>query len=31
MLPVRFVAEQLGARVDYDVTDRKVTITWPAP
>ena len=30
MLPVRFVAEQLGARVDYDVTDRKVTITWPA-
>jgi hypothetical protein len=31
MLPVRFVAEQLGARVDYDTTTRIVTITWPAP
>ena len=31
MLPVRFVAEQLGARVDYDAADRRVTITWPAP
>ena len=31
MLPVRFVAEQLGARVDYDAADRKVTITWLAP
>ncbi|HEY5000420.1 MAG TPA: copper amine oxidase N-terminal domain-containing protein, partial [Candidatus Cryosericum sp.] len=31
MLPVRFVAEQLGAQVDYDAVDRKVTITWPAP
>jgi ligand-binding sensor domain-containing protein len=31
MLPVRFVAEQLGARVDYDAATRRVTITWPAP
>jgi hypothetical protein len=31
MLPVRFVAEQLGARVEYDAADRRVTITWPGP
>jgi photosystem II stability/assembly factor-like uncharacterized protein len=31
MLPVRFVAEQLGAKVEYDAADRSVTITWPAP
>lgn len=31
MLPVRFVAEQLGAQVEYNAADRSVTITWPAP
>lgn len=31
MLPVRFVAEQLGAKVEYDAVGRSVTITWPAP
>ena len=31
MLPVRFVAETLGARVDWDGTLKKITITYPAP
>jgi len=31
MLPLRFIAEQLGARVDWDQTQRRVTITYPAP
>ncbi|MGB9794939.1 stalk domain-containing protein [Caldisericum exile] len=31
MLPVRFVSEQLGAKVEWDGTLRKITITYPAP
>jgi hypothetical protein len=31
MLPVRFVAESLGAKVDWDGTAKKITITYPAP
>jgi hypothetical protein len=31
MLPVRFVSEQLGAKVDWDGTLKKITITYPAP
>ena len=28
LVPIRFIAEQLGAQVDYDSTSRTVTITW---
>jgi hypothetical protein len=28
MLPVRFVAEQLGADVQWDPAARSITITW---
>jgi len=31
MLPVRFVSEQLGAKVDWEGTLKKITITYPAP
>lgn len=31
MLPLRFTAEQLGAQVDWDQLQRRVTITYPAP
>ncbi len=31
MLPVRFVTETLGARVDWDPVPKKITITYPAP
>ncbi|MGC9125373.1 MAG: copper amine oxidase N-terminal domain-containing protein [Caldisericaceae bacterium] len=31
MLPVRFVTENLGAKVDWDGTTNTVTITYPAP
>jgi fibronectin type 3 domain-containing protein len=31
MLPLRFVAENLGCKVDWDGTTRTITITYPAP
>jgi hypothetical protein len=31
MLPIRFIAENLGCRVDWDATLREVKITYPAP
>ena len=31
MLPLRFVAENLGAHVDWDGTTKTITITYPAP
>jgi hypothetical protein len=31
MLPLRFVAESLGCKVDWDPTTRTITITYPAP
>ncbi|MEM3423960.1 MAG: stalk domain-containing protein, partial [Nitrososphaeria archaeon] len=31
MLPVRFVSEQLGAKVDWDAGLKKITITYPGP
>lgn len=31
MLPVRFVTENLGAKVDWDGETKTVTITYPAP
>jgi len=31
MLPLRFVAETLGAHVDWDGTTKTITITYPAP
>jgi hypothetical protein len=31
MLPFRFIAEQLGASVRWDLVKREVTITYPAP
>ncbi len=31
MLPLRFVAENLGCKVDWDPTTRTITITYPAP
>ena len=31
MLPLRFIAEELGALVDWDPGLRRVTITYPAP
>lgn len=30
-LPARYVAEALGATVDWDATTQTVTLTWPAP
>ena len=31
MLPIRFIAENLGCKVDWDATLREVKITYPAP
>ena len=31
MLPLKFIAQQLGAQVDWDQGQRRVTITYPAP
>jgi hypothetical protein len=31
MLPLRFIAEQMGAKVEWDPVQRRVTITYPAP
>jgi hypothetical protein len=31
MLPLRFVSENLGAKVDWNSSKREVTITYPAP
>jgi hypothetical protein len=31
MLPLKFIAVQLGAQVDWDQVQRRVTITYPAP
>ena len=31
MLPLRFVAESLGAKVDWDASTKTITITYPAP
>ncbi|MGB9832246.1 MAG: stalk domain-containing protein [Caldisericum exile] len=31
MLPLRFVAESLGAKVEWDGTTKTITITYPAP
>jgi len=31
MLPVRFVTENLGAKVDWDGTTKSITVTYPAP
>ncbi|MHB8071584.1 MAG: stalk domain-containing protein [Candidatus Cryosericum sp.] len=31
MLPLRFVAEALGAQVDWDAATKKITIIYPAP
>lgn len=31
MLPLRFIAEQLGCQVDWDPSTQKVTVTYPKP
>ncbi len=31
MLPLRFISENLGAKVDWDSASREVTVTYPAP
>jgi hypothetical protein len=31
MLPLRFVAESLGAKVDWEPNTKTITITYPAP
>jgi hypothetical protein len=31
MLPLRFVTENLGAKVEWDGTTKTITITYPAP
>jgi photosystem II stability/assembly factor-like uncharacterized protein len=31
MIPLRFVAENIGAKVDWDPVPKKITITYPAP
>ncbi|MDW7672356.1 MAG: copper amine oxidase N-terminal domain-containing protein, partial [Bacillota bacterium] len=31
MLPLKFIAQQLGAQVEWDPVQRRVTITYPAP
>ncbi|MFX4263269.1 stalk domain-containing protein [Pelotomaculum propionicicum] len=31
MLPLRFVSENLGAKVDWNSSKREVTVTYPAP
>jgi len=31
MLPLRFIAENLGCRVDWNDTLKEVTVTYPAP
>jgi|GEM_PF-371996 len=31
MLPLRFVGEALGAKIDYENATKKITITYPAP
>lgn len=31
MLPLRFVAETLGAKVDWEAVTKKITIVYPAP
>jgi len=31
LLPVRFVAESLGCKVDWLAAEQKITITYPAP
>ena len=31
MLPLRFVSENLGAKVDWNSSNREVTVTYPAP
>ncbi len=31
MLPLRFIAENLGSRVDWDAGQKEVTVTYPAP
>lgn len=31
MLPIRFVSETLGAKVDWNSTKKEVTVTYPAP
>lgn len=31
MLPLRFVSENLGAKVDWNSSTREVTVTYPAP
>jgi len=31
MLPLRFVAENLGCKVDWNATTRTITITYPKP
>lgn len=31
MLPLRFISENLGAKVDWDSSKREVTVTYPAP
>ncbi len=31
MLPLRFIAESLGAKVDWEGTTKTITITYPAP
>ncbi|NLI11289.1 MAG: copper amine oxidase N-terminal domain-containing protein [Peptococcaceae bacterium] len=31
MLPLRFIAENLGSKVDWDAGQKEVTVTYPAP
>ncbi len=31
MLPLRFIAENLGSKVDWDASQNEVTVTYPAP
>ena len=31
MLPLRFIAENLGSQVDWDAGQKEVTVTYPAP
>jgi titin len=31
MLPIRFISENLGAKVDWNSSKREVTVTYPAP
>jgi hypothetical protein len=30
LVPVRFIAEQLGCKVDWDPTKQEVKLTYPA-